>query len=64
MRKDQGAVARHHNLPLILVTYAIAFVLDFVMEACILLPIGPLHLPRRDPIVVVQRRHLLPMADL
>ena len=64
MRKIKSRWPDISNLRLILVTYAIAFVFDFVMEALVMLPIGLLHLSRCHPGGVVQRRHLLPMADL
>ena len=52
------------NLRLILATYAIAFVFDFVMEALVLLPIGFYTYPGAIQSRVVQRGHLLPVADL
>ena len=64
MRKIKARWPNISNLRLILVTYAFAFVLDFVMEAWSMLPIGLYTYPGAIRAVSFNRRHLLPVADL
>ena len=64
MRKIKARWPHLTTFRLILLTYAMAFVFDFIMEACIVLPMGLYSYPGAIQIVVDQRGSLLPMADL